>query len=89
MATLLTKPKGWLSNYWVRKRLRRVNDFHATNSAPYIQKHNHLDKVLKILNKFETLWWTDYFTDEKNDNEVIVLTDQRMKKLNNIKQNKN
>ena len=54
----------------------------ATNSAPYRQEHNDLDNELKILNKIASFRWAEYFTDEKHEQELKVLTDLRMKKLN-------
>ena len=60
----------------------QVNDCPATNSAPYIQEHNDLDNELKILNKIASFRWAEYFTDEKHEKELKVLTDLRMKKLN-------
>ena len=60
----------------------KVNDCPATNSAPYRQDHNGLDNELKILNKIATFRWADFFTDEKHDEQLKVLTDQRMRKLN-------
>ena len=59
----------------------KLNDCKATNAAPYIQEHNNLDNELKILNKIGTFRWAEFFTDEKHENELKVLTEKRMRKL--------
>ena len=59
----------------------KLNDCKATNAAPYIQEHNDLDNELKILNKIGAFRWADFFTDEKHEKELKVVTAQRMKRL--------
>ena len=59
----------------------KLNDCMATNAAPYIQEHNNLDNELKILNKIGTFRWAEFFTDEKHEKELKVVTAQRMKRL--------
>ena len=60
----------------------KLNDCPATNSAPYITKHNDIDNELKILNKIGTFRWAEFFTDEKHDGQLKVFKETRMRLLN-------
>ncbi len=44
----------------------------AINSAPYFQNHRNIDNELVILKKISTHRWNDYFTDEKQVNELNI-----------------